>query len=422
MPLKDIFNDYILGQRLCNGLVVQPRMGFSDRQKMRDGLLAVKATQLPVVGTLTLDAMTRQGLTEKAKDAVERGDRLNGYPLASYSEAENRELLAGIQDESFPVQVRHGTPIPKHVFQATMAAGLYAIEGGPVSYALPYGRALLENTFPAWRESLRIWSKYGEAQGIATHMESFAGCMMGQLCPPSLLIALGILEGLFIREQGVCSLSLSLAQGTNSDQDIAALLALNKLMEGYFADVSTHIVAYTWMGVFPDTATGAENIIRESARVATVGGAHRLIVKTINEAIGIPSVENNLQALAWCSEVSKQSLHKTPTPKQWILMENIYTEARQIIESVRCLDDDIETAIQQGFKKGLLDIPFCLHPDNPNQARAEVATDGMINWADPGRINVINFQQKVTNNFSVKQRLSSQQLIQALEYNRWKYR
>lgn len=414
MKLKDSFNHYVNQQAEQHGLVVQPRMGFSDWQQMRDGLVAVKESALPTIGTITVDAMTRQGLVAKARKAVDRGDKLNGYPLASYSKAQNQQLLADLMSDNFPVQVRHGTPVPEHVFQAAIAAGLTAIEGGPVSYALPYGRTLLKHTFPAWRESLKSWARWGKEQGVATHMESFAGCMMGQLCPPSLLVALGILEGLFIREQGIESLSLSLAQGTHSDQDIAALLALKDLMADYLPDVNSHIVAYTWMGVFPTAPDGAERLIRESARVATLGGAQRLIVKTIEEAVGIPSVASNLQALRWCCEEAANAKHLTPSLRQQELALGIRAEAEALITATLNLNSDIEAAIQWAFKLGLLDVPFCLHPDNRDEARASVTADGFIDWVDVGRLPIQHQSEApVTFNSSV--------LLQALEYNRRQY-
>lgn len=184
--------DAFMARHRAERPIVQPRMGFSDRREMRQGLEAVKGLRVPAAGTITVDAMTRQGLIEEARRAVASGERLNGYPIASYSPTDNQELLAGLRGPDFPVQVRHGSPLPLPVFEAAAAAGIDAIEGGPISYALPYGRTPLARTVPAWRENARFWAEYGAARGIAYHLESFAGCLMGQLCPPSLLLALNI--------------------------------------------------------------------------------------------------------------------------------------------------------------------------------------------------------------------------------------
>lgn len=74
--------DYFIERHRQRDLIVQPRMGFSDWREMRQGLKAVKTLNAPTVGTLTVDALTRQGLVEQARRVVARGDQLNGYPGA----------------------------------------------------------------------------------------------------------------------------------------------------------------------------------------------------------------------------------------------------------------------------------------------------------------------------------------------------
>lgn len=416
MNTKDPFNDFVL-EHSKDCLVVQPRMGFSDIATMRKGLEATRDLDFPTVGTITVDAMTRQGLVKKARQAVKRGDTLNGFPLASYDDADVSSLLSTVVGE-FPIQVRHGTPLPKHVFDAASGAGLIAIEGGPVSYALPYGKTPLRDTFPAWQESVESWVQYGDSIGVDAHIESFAGCMMGQLCPPSILIALNILEGLFFESHGIRSLSLSMAQGTHSDQDVASLLALRELAEDYLKAASWHIVAYTWMGVFPDTPKGAELLIRESAKVASVGGAERLIVKTVDEARGIPTIESNLHALEWCHDVSKACRDRSPSSEQRKLSAQLLEESRLIVVTVLEKHPDISTAIQQAFSDGVLDIPFCSHPDNLNRARPVLDQQGFISLGDPGNIPVVGENYRNVSSVS----LTSASLLKALSFNREKYR
>ena len=124
--------------------------------------------------------------------------------------------------------MRHGTALPKDIFKAIMNSGIDSTEGGPISYCLPYSRVSLLQASNAWAECCEIFAQ-NQQNGIINHLESFAGCMLGQLAPPALLIALSILEGLFFKKYGLTNISLSFAQGTNSNQDIAALATLRKL-------------------------------------------------------------------------------------------------------------------------------------------------------------------------------------------------
>src|SRR5207247_55293 len=113
--------------------------------------------------------------------------------------------------------------------------------------------------------------------------ETFAGCMLGQLCPPALLVALSVLEGLFFRDHGLRSISLSYAQQTSYRQDVAAVRALRTLANHHLAGLDWHVVIYTYMGVYPRTYAGARELLRESVQLAVTTGSERIIVKTPDE-------------------------------------------------------------------------------------------------------------------------------------------
>ena len=78
------------------------------------------------------------------------GDRA-GYLLLAV-----RGMLDGLYGPSFPIQVRHGTAQPQHVFKRLAALGLDATEGGPVSYCMPYSRLPLARAVEAWAQSCQL--------------------------------------------------------------------------------------------------------------------------------------------------------------------------------------------------------------------------------------------------------------------------
>lgn len=272
-------------------------MGFSDPRRMRAGLERTKRAVATTVGTLTIDSYTRVGDQDAARAAVAEGTALNGYPIATHSTGLTRSLLDGVLDPAFPVQVRHGSSRPEAIIRALAAAGLDATEGGPVSYCLPYGRTPLAESVENWARCCELLASLVPAPRTP-HLESFGGCMLGQLCPPGLLVALSLLEGLFFVRHGIRSVSLSYAQQTDPAQDAEAVRALRRLAAEFLpADVDRHVVLYTYMGVFPRTARGATRILEASARLAVRAGAQRLIVKTAAEAHRIPTVLENVRAL-----------------------------------------------------------------------------------------------------------------------------
>lgn len=373
------FGDFVAAAERAGRLVVQPRMGFSDMERMRHGLIRTKEADAVSVGTLTIDSYTRLGQWEEVERALAEGVPLNGYPIVTLAPELTADLLDGVRDEAFPVQVRHGSPLPQHLFRTLVRLGLDATEGGPVSYCLPYSRIPLREAVTAWSEGTRILVDSGD-QGASPHLETFGGCLLGQLCPPSLLIAISLLEGIFFRRHGVRSLSLSYAQQTDPGQDEEAVLALRRLAAEYLPDVQWHVVFYAYMGVYPKTVLGSTLLLEQAARSAVRSGAARLIVKTESEAHRIPTVTENVAALEAAARASESEAGSAPDPYE----TEVLAQARCLVEAVLHLHEDIGEALCLAFEQGVLDIPFCLHPDNRGRTRSRIDDEGRIRWLDTG--------------------------------------
>ncbi|MFJ4656777.1 methylaspartate mutase [Nocardia sp. NPDC088792] len=364
-------------------LVVQPRMGFDNPAAMRAGLVATKNAGRATVGTLTLDSYTRVGDLAAVARELANGVPLNGYPIANWDFAITRAMLDGIHGPDFPVQVRHGSAAPQHIFDALIALSLAASEGGPVSYCLPYGRTPLADSVRNWVECTERFTVLRE-QGIEPHLETFGGCMLGQLCPPSLLVAISVLEAMFFCQHGIRSVSASYAQQTNLAQDLEAVSALRRLCAELLPTLDWHTVIYTYMGLYPVTDRGAVRLLRDSARLAVYSGSERLIVKTVAESRRIPTVAENADALRYAGAFSATDV----MPAVPGVDSATYDEARRLVDVVLNLDHDIGRALLAAFERGYLDVPYCLHPDNRGQTRSFVDWDGNLRWADTGNLPV----------------------------------
>ncbi|MFH8386836.1 methylaspartate mutase [Kitasatospora sp. NPDC018058] len=386
LPVTASFVARLRVARTRGEVMVQPRMGFADPVRMREGLLAVRAADAPTVGTLTLDSYTRTGDTEAAARALRDGTPLNGYPLCNHPLATTTAVLAGLSGPSgLPVQVRHGSARPVAIVERLLALGLDATEGGPVSYCLPYGRVPLRTAVDEWSRAADLLAAAATPQR-PTHVESFGGCLLGQLCPPSLLVAVSVMEALFLRQHGVPSVSLSYAQQTHPGQDLEALVALRRLAGEHLPDTDTHLVLYTYMGVFPRTPGGAEALLAESARLAVHGGADRLIVKTTAESRRIPTIADNVHALELAAGAVRAAQEERGRGERpWERTESgLYDEARLLVEAVRSLHPDVGRALREAFRLGLLDLPYCLHPDTVGRASSRLDADGRLQWATVG--------------------------------------
>ncbi|MEV0177415.1 methylaspartate mutase [Streptomyces sp. NPDC050803] len=386
VPADQDFGSFVATARARGRLVVQPRMGFGSRARMRVGLERTRQAEGVTVGTITLDSYTRVGDFAAARAAVAQNLPLNGYPLLAHGAEATRALLDGVQDETFPVQVRHGSARPQALFAELIAAGLHATEGGPVSYCLPYSRTPLHESVRHWAESCELLASAG-GPDTQPHLESFGGCMLGQLCPPSLLVALSVLEGLFFAQHGLRCISLSYAQQTSAEQDAEALAALHRLAaEELPDDVRWHSVLYAYMGLYPGTVRGAQRLLESAARLAVRAGAARLIVKTAAEAYRIPTIAENVAALELAAHTAE---HSRPDEERQPPAESdgtVYAEARALVHAVRELHPDLGTALVRAFERGLLDVPFCLHPDNQGRTRSLIDDRGRLRWSATGSL------------------------------------
>ncbi|WKN18658.1 methylaspartate mutase [Streptomyces sp. JUS-F4] len=411
------FGSFVRERHRAAGPVVQPRMGFSDPGTMRAGLLATKAAAAAAAGTITIDSYTRVGDLRAVAEALTAGVGLNGYPIAHHGAATTRDVLAGVQSESFAVQVRHGSAAPFDIVTSLLAAGLNATEGGPVSYCLPYGRTPLAESVGNWEASCRLLAHSGET-GVRPHLETFGGCMLGQLCPPSLLVAISVLEALFFRQHGLHSISVSYAQQPSPEQNREAIAALRRLCGHFLPDAEWHVVLYTYMGVYPTTVNGAYRLLGEAAVLAASTGTERLIVKTVSESSRIPTIEENVAALEYAAAVTGQ--WATDEPKDTRAPESgdsqIYLEALRLIEAVRELDDDLGKALTRAFRFGYLDVPYCLHPDNRGRCRSYLDDTGRIRWADLGSLPLGGIVES-----SDARQVGSAEFLDALSYVRRKY-
>lgn len=376
------FGDFVAAAQRRGRLVVQPRMGFSDVERMRSGLVRTKAANAVSVGTLTLDSYTRTGDHEAVRRALTAGIKLNGYPIVALPDERTVALLDGVRDETFPVQVRHGSSRPQDIFRTLARLGLEATEGGPVSYCLPYSRTPLREAVDSWIESTELFAESG-TDGPRPHLESFGGCMLGQLCPPGLLVAISLLEGIFFRRHGIGSISLSYAQQTDPAQDEEAVLALRSLAAEFLPDTQWHVVFYAYMGVYPRTASGAAGLMEQAVRTAVRAGAARIIVKTEAEAHRIPGIEENVEALENAARVAELQVRR-PRPAKNPEDSETYTEARTLVEAVLDLGEDVGRSLERAFERGLLDVPFCLHPANRGRARSHMDGDGRLRWLTTG--------------------------------------
>ena len=343
----------------------------------------------------TIDAYTRQNRYEEGERGIEESKKagcslMNGFPAVNWGVANCRKVVESVK---LPLQARHGTPDARLLSEIIHAGGYTSNEGGGISYNVPYAKAVsIENSLAFWQYADRLVGFY-EENGVHLNREPF-GPLTGTLVPPSMAIAVGIIEALLAAEQGVKSITVGYGMCGNMMQDVAAVISLRELTKEYmktygYKDVYVTTVFHQWMGGFPPDESRAYGLISLGSTIAALSGATKVIVKTPHEAFGIPTKEANAGGIKATKMVLNllrgQRYPSCDGLKQEV--ELIKAETKCIMnETFRLGSGDLFQGAVKAFEAGVLDIPFA--PSKYNAGKAMPARDdnGAIRYLMTGNI------------------------------------
>jgi len=367
---KDLFISHHFKTK--NKMLVQPRGGFPTYKKqfaLNEFFVEANVDVLP----LTIDSNTRLNDYATAKKMLRLSeendvDMLNGYPLVSHGYRTTRKMITHFNK---PVSLRHGTPDARLLIETAIASGIFEIEGGPITYLLPYSKNFpLDKAFLYWKYVERVCANYSELNE-PINRESF-GPLTATLVPPCITIVIQLLEMMLSLEEGVKSFSVSFSQTGSMNQDIVMGAVIKKLAKHYAAqidcsDASINLVYHQWMGAFPTNKDYAEQLINMSTVIASMVGADKIITKTREEASGIPTKEANAKTVA-NTQYTLRILNGLPNIVDEEEEEILTLEVKAIMEAV--FNDSADTLWRKVFnsiKNGIIDVPFSPHIINHNQ-------------------------------------------------------
>ena len=366
---KDLFISHHFKTK--NKMLVQPRGGFPTYKKqfaLNEFFVEANVDVLP----LTIDSNTRLNDYATAKKMLRLSeendvDMLNGYPLVSHGYRTTRKMITHFNK---PVSLRHGTPDARLLIETAIASGIFEIEGGPITYLLPYSKNFpLDKAFLYWKYVERVCANYSELNE-PINRESF-GPLTATLVPPCITIVIQLLEMMLSLEEGVKSFSVSFSQTGSMNQDIVMGAVIKKLAKHYAAqidcsDASINLVYHQWMGAFPTNKDYAEQLINMSTVIASMVGADKIITKTREEASGIPTKEANAKTVS-NTQYTLGILNGLPNVVDEEEEEMLTLQVKAIMEAV--FNDPADTLWRKVFnciKNGIIDVPFSPHIINHN--------------------------------------------------------
>jgi len=364
----------------------QPRCGVGSHGAMIELLNSIDLMAEPDILTLTVDSYTRLLKLQDAERVLrEQPTRLNGYPVIAHGYLRIREL-----NEIFPkpIQVRHGSPDGRALFAVSVAGGITSYEGAGIGYNLPYcKRVPLKTSLDAWREVDEFAGCLYQRFGIEIEREFF-GTLSAVLVPPAVSLSVLFLEARLAANAGCPVLTLAYPQSGSIVQDVAALAVIRKLAERYLPTSSkVYPALHQFMGVFPRDRQKAESIIFLGGLTARLGRATKVITKTYQEAIGVPTAQANAAGIKQ-TQLTLSSYFSALTLDESAVNEEAYwieRETRELLDDI--IDSDrLADVIPERFSRGLLDIPF---PSNP-EAKGNVIPirdgRGAVRFAKTGNL------------------------------------
>lgn len=376
--------------------LIQPRGGvplFEEQYRLTQQLHQAGADFIP----LTIDSYTRQNQYDTATQLLQRSEDegrnyLNGYPLVSHGHQLTRDLY---RELAKPVSLRHGTPDARLLIEIAIASGIVEIEGGALCYCVPYSEGFpLDRSLLYWQYVDRVCAEYS-VPGAPIHRESF-GPLSATMVPPAIAVAVQIIEALLAAEQGVTSFAVSFGQTGSMIQDIATAQVLRSLTRHYldtfgFESVKTYLVYHQWMGQFPPQRAKAAALICGSSLIAGIISADKIVVKTVDEALGVPDPEVNAEAVDTVRYVLRtfgcEESFTSPLIEREIAL--IESETKSIMEAIFELSGNVFwESVFRAFRMGYLDIPFSPHAANANKLFCMRDANGSIRIADRGNVPI----------------------------------
>ncbi len=381
-------------ERRC---LTQPRGGFGTFALQKELMQALDRDGLADIVPTTTDSYTRNEqfhLAQKGIDESERMGRslLNGFPIVNYGVAKAAELVDAIDK---PAIMLTGTSMPKLTGEIGFAAGYSGYLGSAIAYTSSYTKELsIEQGIRNYQYLDRLAAMYQE-RGVDLHRRQ-PSFLTGTNIPPSIAIAVAVLDLLLAVEQGVRNYGLEMGETMHLVQDAAAVRACGEICQEYlqrrgFRDVFTPVTLLHWMGAWPQDEAQAAALVAYGGTLAAIAGAASVTTKTTHEAFGIPTPKANAEGL----RITRSAIYLAwgirldSMPEFAAEVELIKREVRPIVDKVLEMGDgDAALGTVRACAAGVLDIPWSPSRFMKSAVLPARDADGCLRILDWGNVPV----------------------------------
>lgn len=348
---------------------------------------------------VTTDSYTRQLEFEKVSsilDEMRKTGRnlLNGFPIINYGVKQTRKLIESVTRGAF--NPRLSLKSYKLATEISFAAGMTAIAACPfISWAAYEKDATLEESMSTNQYVHRLIGYYAD-RGIIISTDNHGWILTG-MQPMTVNLATTIADAIMVAEQGGKSITSVVHLMGNMAQDLAWICVTPRLMREYLDKLGYQDVAIA--GVFaqhtplfpmPQRMGGAFAFPNYTATVAALGKAEAVSIRTIDEALGIPTEESHAltyESTNWLLNVIRGQnfdIQSADIDNEAAIAE---AEIRAFMDKILEVGDgDVIVGCLKCVEAGFLDSSFSPNKQVRDQVIGIKDCCGAIRWKEFGNL------------------------------------
>ncbi|MDA8080152.1 MAG: methylaspartate mutase subunit E [Actinomycetota bacterium] len=379
--------------------VLFPRSGTPIVEDEIELVRSLNDLGIPLI-PFTTDSYTRNLQLDKAQrgleDSIKAGrSMLNGYPIVNHGVLTTRKVVEACDGAFSPRSSRLANSL---VGEVAFASGMTAMPNSFFGWIGGYDKkATVEECIDTAQYLGRLIGYYASKGVIIT--TDCHGWLPNGVIPMSVNIATQIIEALISAEQGVKSVMPQVNLQGSIAQDLGDIRVTPRLYRKYLdklghSDVMIPGIVGSQVPLyaFPRGMGSAFGYIVYTATVAALGQVDACFVKTIDEAIGIPTKESHIesyQAAKWVLDVVRTQ--EFEIDNEDIRQEESITEAEvtAILDKVLELGEgDIAVGAIRAVEAGVLDSPFSINIHAKDQVLGVRDLKGACRYIEFGNLPI----------------------------------
>ncbi|MDY6861714.1 MAG: hypothetical protein SV062_01860 [Thermodesulfobacteriota bacterium] len=296
-----------------------------------------------------------KGLERSKKDGV---SYLNGWPVVCYGVKEARRLN---ETAKSPLSYNGSDEDARLATEIILAGGWTGTSAHALENGIAHTKDVpLENLIRYTQYKARLAAYYTE-RGVPINVQN--GCPGTGYDSNGYTSFAVVSESLLDAEQGVKYEHLVLPPSLNMIQDIAAMRVTERLAAEYchkagYKDIHFICGAYPYIGPWPQDSHAAGAMICQNAISCILGNITGFLLKSIEEAWGLPTKEGVATSLHYVFQLLRvMGTQRMPESKELEIEEKMLElEVRSLMERVLDLGDgDIAKGLCMGVEMGLVD-------------------------------------------------------------------